>query len=185
MSEFDVTVVNRNGRAIVFMRGEIDLSAKEQIHDALATARQGSADVIVDLSQVTFMDSTGINALVRAHREAPAGRFHVVGATRRIRRVFDVTGLAPVLLNGSLRLTWQQVTHHVSGWRQWMTYESTQDGAPMGEIIEVGPFPKDGGDGAQYLLEMGGRAALYGSLAEAMSAACDPQAAVTAARAEE
>jgi anti-sigma B factor antagonist len=94
---FHVTVVNRNGRAIVFMSGEIDLSAKAKIHDALLQAQQGPADVIVDLSQVTFMDTTGINALVGARRRAPDGRFHVVGACERILKVFEITGVAEYL----------------------------------------------------------------------------------------
>jgi anti-sigma B factor antagonist len=56
--------------------------------------------VIVDLSQVTYIDSTGINAFLRAHREAPEGRFHMVGATEWIRKVFEITGVA-MLLDGS------------------------------------------------------------------------------------
>jgi anti-anti-sigma factor len=179
---FDVTVVNRNGRAIVFIAGEIDVNAREQIRDALARAREGSTDVIVDLSQVTFIDSTGINALVRGHREAPEGRFHVVGAIGPLRRVFEVAGVGGVLLEGSLSLSWHRVTDPLNGWRRWMTDQSTLEGAPMGEIIEVGPFAAGEGKGAQYLLKADGQATLYGSLDDAMRAAGDPQAAAAAVK---
>jgi anti-anti-sigma factor len=184
---FEITVVNRNGRAIVFMTGEIGLSARGEIADALTRAREGSSDVIVDLSQVTFIDSSGLNALVRAHREASQGRFYVVGAIGAIRRVFEIAGVDGVLLEGSLRLSWHRVTPE-SGWRRWMTDQSTQDGAPMGEILEVGPFISCDGDGdsdtdgAQYLLKMDGGATLYGSLGDAMTAAGDPKAAAAAVK---
>jgi hypothetical protein len=73
-AEFDVSVVNRNGWAIVFMRGEIDLTAGEQIHAALTMGQPGCADVY--------------------------GRFHVVGATGAVRRVFEITGVDHYLLDG-------------------------------------------------------------------------------------
>jgi anti-sigma B factor antagonist len=177
-AEFDLAVVKQNGRAIVFVAGEIDRSVKDMIHDALRSAQLESSDVIVDLSRVSFMDSTGINALIGARRRAPGRQFHVVGATRSVRRVFEVMGLAELLLEDSSRLTWQQITYHWCGWRQWMTVECTRDGAPIAEIVEVGP--SDGTNSTRYRLEMGGRMALYGSLDDAMRAASDSRAAASA-----
>jgi anti-sigma B factor antagonist len=109
---FDVTLVNRNGQITIFMRGEI-LSARGQVDEALLTAQHASGDVIVDLSQVTFIDSTGINALVRARREALDGRFYVVGASERIRRVFEITGVAEYL-EEPLRTTEESEPHDVA-----------------------------------------------------------------------
>ncbi len=167
---FAVKAVNSNGRAIVFLQGEIDMSAGPAIRDALSTAQQGSPDVSVDLSDVTFMDSTGINALLRAYRQAsPGGSLRVVGAIPAVRRVFDITGVSEPLLLEPKRLTWQQVTYHLSGWRQWMTDQTTNDGGPIAEIIEVGPH---GGRGnVHYALESKGESRLYRSLDEAMRAA--------------
>jgi len=167
----EITVLNRNGRAIVFLVGEMDLSAREMIDDALLRAQQGSADVIVDVSKVTYIDSTGINTLLRAHHRAPEGQFHVVGATGAVRRVLDITGLAELLLDESLSLTWQQITYHASGWRQWTTVERTEQGAPVAEISEDGPSATFDGHGARYRLDMEGHSAAYGSLDDAMSAA--------------
>jgi stage II sporulation protein AA (anti-sigma F factor antagonist) len=96
---FGVKAVISKGRAIVFVQGEIDMSAGLEIRDALSTAQQGSPDVIVDVSDVTFMDSTGINALLRAHRQMPpGGSLRVAGATSAVRRVFDITGVSELLL---------------------------------------------------------------------------------------
>ena len=49
---------------------------------------------MVDLSGVTFMDSTGINALVAAHHRMPQdGELRVVGLRSNVQRVFEITGL--------------------------------------------------------------------------------------------
>jgi anti-anti-sigma factor len=168
---FGVEVVNSNGRAIVSVRGEIDMSSGAVIRDALTRAQQGSPDVIVDLSDVTFMDSSGVNALLRAYYQAPpGGSLGVVGATSDIRRVFDITGLSELLLLDPPRPTWQQVTYNHSGWRQWITEETTDQGLPVAEIIEVGSRAGWAGDGVHYALESGGETTLHGSLDEAMQA---------------
>jgi anti-anti-sigma factor len=93
----EVKVVNRNGQAIVSVSGEMDPAAAAHFREILRTAQQGSADVIVDLSRMTFIDTTGISALVGARKKAPDRQFHVVGVTKQIRRVFEITGVASYL----------------------------------------------------------------------------------------
>jgi anti-sigma B factor antagonist len=68
-----------SGPAVVSLHGEHDLSTEGALTKALATAAEHS-DVLVDLSGCTFIDSTGIAALLRAARTARAGgeRFAVV-----------------------------------------------------------------------------------------------------------
>lgn len=165
-------VVSHNGRAIVFIRGEMDMSSAAAVRDALSTAQQGSPDVIVDMTEVTFMDSTGINALMGAYRRAPYdGSVRVVGAKSIVRRVFEITGVSELLLLEPPGLTWRQVTYNISGWRQWMTEEQTGDGAPIAEIIEAGPSSNWGSNDVQYALESNGETGRYSSLEEAMRAA--------------
>jgi anti-sigma B factor antagonist len=169
---FDVTVVERLGRTVVVVRGEVDMVSGSRFRDALCTAQQSSADVVVDMSDVTFLDSTGINALVGAHGQTPPdGSFGVVGAQAAVRKVFDITGIAGVLMLEPEGLTWHQVTYHTGGWRQWMTEETTQDGKPIAEIIEVGSHGNGLGDKVQYVLESDGVTTPFGSLDEAMRAA--------------
>ena len=71
---FRVEVVNANGRAIVSLHGEIDMNCGPALRDALSAAQHGSPDVIVDLSGVTFMDSTGLHALIGAYYQRAGGR---------------------------------------------------------------------------------------------------------------
>ncbi len=102
----------------------------------------------------------------------PGGSLRVVGATSAVRRVFDITGVSELLLlEPKLRLTWQQVTYHTSGWRQWMTDQTTNDGSPIAEIIEVGPANGWRGHNVHYAPESEGETRLYESLDEAIRAA--------------
>jgi anti-anti-sigma factor len=169
----EITVANRNGCAIVFIAGEMDVGGGQQLCDALLEAQRGSDNVIVDMNRLTFMDSTASSAFASASKRIPA-RLRVVGARPAVRREFEIAGLTELLLDET-GFTWQQLTHHRSGWRQWLTREANHEGVPVAEIIEVGPWPGYGTDHAHYLLETTGTASLYGSLDDAMRAAEDPE----------
>jgi anti-anti-sigma factor len=168
---FDVRMVKVNGRAIVFASGEIDTSTGPAFRQALLAAQQGAPNVTVDLREVAFMDSTGVNALMGAYQRAPQGHsLRVVSPSPAVRRVLDITGVSEVLLLESY-LTWRQVTYHNSGWRQWMTVETTNDGLPVAEIIEVGSPGDRTSENLNYALETNGDTSLHQSLGEAMTAA--------------
>src|SRR5262245_59189352 len=57
------------GCAVVTAAGEIDLCTSPGLHEALADAALRSERVIVDLSRVSFLDSTGMAVMVKALRE--------------------------------------------------------------------------------------------------------------------
>ncbi|WP_144126577.1 STAS domain-containing protein [Catellatospora sichuanensis] len=87
--------------AVVAVSGEIDLAVREDLLNSLYETIH-TADVtrvVVDLSQVSFMDSTGLHVLFaarkRAHRSGVA--FNVVGAVGLVRRVMAVTGVLELL----------------------------------------------------------------------------------------
>ncbi len=169
----EITVANRNGCAIVFIAGEMGVTAGQQLREALLEAQHGSDNVIVDTNRLTFVDSTAIDAIASAWKRLPA-ELRVVGARPTVRRVFEIAGLSELLVDET-GFTWQQLTHHRSGWRQWLTREANHEGVPLAEIIEVGPWPGYGTDHAHYLLEATGSTSLYGSLDDAMRAAEDPE----------
>ena len=87
------------GYTIVWAHGEIDVATTPDLVEELAGA-VGSprCRVIVDLTQVTFMDSTGFNALVHARRTAEAGNGEVrlVGASGMVLKVLRITGLEEI-----------------------------------------------------------------------------------------
>ena len=86
---------SRDGYTIVWAHGEIDVGTAPDLMQELAGAVGAKCRVIIDLTQVTFMDSTGLNALALARRRADAGNGEVrlVGAFGIVRNVLHITGL--------------------------------------------------------------------------------------------
>ncbi len=85
---------------VIEVAGELDLHAAPGLRDELARATQAlSPRVIVDLGGVTFIDSTGVGVLVGALKRArqAGGQLAFCGAQKRVRRVFEITGLIGAL----------------------------------------------------------------------------------------
>ena len=84
----------------VELDGEIDAATvgpmKQKIAEAI-TAKAGSR-VTIDMAKVTFLDSTGLGALVSALRQARdgGGDITITNVAPNVRKVFDITGLAKV-----------------------------------------------------------------------------------------
>lgn len=82
--------------AVVVAKGEVDLAGSPALADALVRARGTTDKILVDLSGVSLIDSTGVGALVSARKrhEAVGGRFGLVlGPQRSVRLVFSTMGL--------------------------------------------------------------------------------------------
>ena len=62
--EFSITARNLPGVHIVTLHGELDIASADGLADALVEV--AGSTVVVDLSGLTFMDSSGIGALVVA-----------------------------------------------------------------------------------------------------------------------
>jgi anti-anti-sigma factor len=85
-----------DGRAVISVGGEVDLETASQLGEhALDAVRDVSPHVALDLTGVTFMDSTGLKVLLSIQRRADlaGGSFAVAGATRPVRKILALTGL--------------------------------------------------------------------------------------------
>jgi anti-sigma B factor antagonist len=81
---------------VVSPSGEVDSVTAPQLgRHLLGLADEGGTDVVVDLSRVTFMDSTGIGVLLNALRQLTSRRRRLVLVcpTERVLRPFEITGL--------------------------------------------------------------------------------------------
>ena len=81
---------------VVSLQGEIDAATAPRLGSRLfGLADEGKRAVVVDLSEVTFMDSTGIGVLLKAlgHFSMREGKLVLVCPTARVLRPFEVTGL--------------------------------------------------------------------------------------------
>jgi anti-sigma B factor antagonist len=62
-------------RILIAPEGEIDIARISEFRDALSDAsRSDAARLVVDLSQVSFIDSSGLGALVELHHRLGRGR---------------------------------------------------------------------------------------------------------------
>jgi anti-anti-sigma factor len=79
--------------------GEIDSAASEDLRTRLTTAVGAGRPVLLDLSDVTFCDSSGLTALVHGHSTAEAAGtpFVIVTTQRAILRPIALLGLADLL----------------------------------------------------------------------------------------
>jgi anti-sigma B factor antagonist len=88
------------GETLVFkLRGSLDLATAPTVRAALAEATEkGSHHLIVDLTQLEFLDSTGLGVLIGAHRRAAerGGSFRLVVSEGPISRLLNITGLIAV-----------------------------------------------------------------------------------------
>ena len=87
------------GTHVVSVRGEVDLATGPEFDHALrALPEEGVGSVIVDLTDCSFMDSTGLHLLTRTQRrfDSAGGRVSVVSANRSVLRLFGLTGLDEV-----------------------------------------------------------------------------------------
>ncbi|MBG0566428.1 STAS domain-containing protein [Actinoplanes aureus] len=73
-------------RCVVALHGELDMTDVDDLHELLADALGQAPSVVLDLSAVTFIDSTIINTLIKTHQAAGAAgyRFAVANATRQV-----------------------------------------------------------------------------------------------------
>jgi anti-sigma B factor antagonist len=95
-----VDIEDRTDHAVVTAAGEIDASTADTVATAVAGAlTDGYKQVLLDFARVTFIDSTGLGVLVKAHRAAAAAdaRFAVVHPTPQTRKLIRVLGLDQVL----------------------------------------------------------------------------------------
>jgi anti-sigma B factor antagonist len=85
-----------DGLAHVVLSGELDLSTVEKVEQELARVEgEGPSVVALDLSRLTFLDSSGLRLIVSADQRArrESRRFVVVRGPETVQRVFSITHL--------------------------------------------------------------------------------------------
>jgi anti-sigma B factor antagonist len=85
--------------ASVQVSGELDMATVPQLGCALADAFAHALLVVVDVSAVSFMDTSSLDVLLAAAKRArnSGGRMVMVGASRQIETVLEITGLRDAL----------------------------------------------------------------------------------------
>jgi anti-anti-sigma factor len=97
---FNVTRDRRDGGVVVAVSGEIDVSTSGELRSALRDPHARAAAVVLDLRDVTFMDSSGLGVIVGQHkraREEGYGFAVAIAGAANVRRILELSGLTDVL----------------------------------------------------------------------------------------
>jgi len=90
---------SENGWAVVEVQGEVDLYTSSQLRDAiLRLTEEGENRIVVDLNNVSFMDSSGLGVLVAGLKRARerGGELALVFGEGSVQKVLGITRLDKV-----------------------------------------------------------------------------------------
>jgi anti-sigma B factor antagonist len=91
-------VIKKQAASIVVLKGDVDLESSPAAREVLLKSVEGAGKVLVDLSSVTYIDSSGVASLVEALQAAKrnGGRLALVAASDPTRRVLELARLDKV-----------------------------------------------------------------------------------------
>lgn len=96
MTLLQIEAHDRDGLAHVVLTGELDLSTIQKVEQELARVEGDGPEIVaLDLSRLTFLDSSGLRIIVSADQRARREnrRFVVVRGPDTVQRVFSITRL--------------------------------------------------------------------------------------------
>lgn len=93
--EFTASSEARDGALVVRAVGDIDLASAPVLHAAIVEAWQPPQPLVVDATDVAFIDSTGLGVLVAAVQRTrdEGGQVAIAVTADRVRKVLSITGL--------------------------------------------------------------------------------------------
>jgi anti-sigma B factor antagonist len=104
--DLDLETSTQGAATVISLRGEIDVYTAPRLRQTLIDLiSEGASDIVVDMSGVDFLDSTGLGVLVGGLKRVKAkeGSLKLVVTQEKILKIFDITGLTKVFpIFGSL-----------------------------------------------------------------------------------
>ena len=85
---------------VITVAGEVDLATSPELDTAIiAAVDAGATSVVIDLSDVSFMDSSGLGVIVRALKRCREAEndLDLIITNERVLKVFGITGLDQVI----------------------------------------------------------------------------------------
>jgi anti-sigma B factor antagonist len=91
-------ISEKQGASVVTFTGEVDLESSPAAREILLKCLESTGTVIVDLSEVTYIDSSGVASLVEALQAAKknGSRFSLAAVSEPTRRVLELARLDKV-----------------------------------------------------------------------------------------
>jgi anti-sigma B factor antagonist len=100
METFCARASRSNGTAVVAVHGDVDLYTAPRLWETIdAATTEIPRELVLDLTDVRFLDSSGLNVLIRAHKRLRpvAGTVVIRGAKDQVSMALEVTKLNTVL----------------------------------------------------------------------------------------
>jgi anti-anti-sigma factor len=100
MSDLDLVVEPVTvKRTVIHVAGDLDAVSADDLKACVRAVGAGSTCVILDLTDVSFIDSVGIGALVGLHREldAESRMLQLRNLSKQLKRAFEITGVDRIL----------------------------------------------------------------------------------------
>lgn len=94
--EFSIQAVTEGPTTTLRVCGEVDLATADELSQAAASALEtGPGALVIDLTEVSFLDSTGLAVLVAVTNQTTASgvRLTISNPAPRVRNVIRITGL--------------------------------------------------------------------------------------------
>ncbi|MET7397446.1 STAS domain-containing protein [Dactylosporangium sp. NPDC005572] len=88
---FSVSTRRDGDTLTVRVAGDLDLATADELTRAVAAAGEGHEEIVVDLADLGFIDSAGINVLLKGRRAHP--RYRVINATGIVLDVLRLGGV--------------------------------------------------------------------------------------------
>lgn len=90
---------NEDNNLIASLSGDLDINVVDDFRDDILNRIDGSKDIILDLKDLDYIDSTGLGVVMTAYKEAlEKGRtLKVTNAKRNIYKLFKITELDEIL----------------------------------------------------------------------------------------
>ncbi|MDZ4825609.1 MAG: STAS domain-containing protein [Actinomycetota bacterium] len=95
--ELVVTTTAEGDRTVVSIKGEIDAYTAPGLEERIASlVSDGANDIVLDLSETGFIDSSGLRAILTSQRRLRDGNgeLRLRNASEPVTRLLDISGLA-------------------------------------------------------------------------------------------
>lgn len=94
---FEVQVVSHEDRQTLVLRGDLDIASAGQLEAVIREAcSSGTPGLVLDLGEVTYMDSSGLRVIIAAGRlcEELGNELELVPGPPEVQRLFELMGLS-------------------------------------------------------------------------------------------
>ena len=95
--EFWVLTEHEGAGFVLSLYGELDVASAPMLEKQVKRLQWAGAAIVIDLSGLDFVDSTGLHVLIRAFNRVSDGQLTLLRGSRNVHRVFELTGTDTLL----------------------------------------------------------------------------------------